>query len=382
MRHMKTLAIFLTSLAGNQGASFDGKHFKIVLGKSNEPISFGNEQLKLRAASVYYHLTKARKFWIDEFKSSFVKNMEKLTIRLEITNTYSEIAHYKNDNVDPSYNNAYTVSGGKTPDWVPEDKQDEWGMEIWFNPSKKIAASDLESEFANPLEASLEALKAPVVEIVRDSFSQSLLNSIFFSSYSTPLRDSVIRHAGTLALFYGVAALSKKADPLFMEDFYYLDTAMVPEIVYHEFSHAALSNWLEPTHATPVIEGMADFFATLTENDPVMYRKIYGYSVNVEKNALNQTLYHPVLEQSWKATGDFVLSLLWKVRGDLILAGVDEKLPQRLVLHSAQYLNTADSTVARDLTRALFRSCQEICSRKNRRVVMQTLLRSFEYKGL
>ena len=44
---------------------------------------------------------------------------------------------------------------------------------------------------------------------------------------------------------------------LFTRKWYKFDSALVPEIIYHEFAHLALSDNLELSHSTPVIEGMA-----------------------------------------------------------------------------------------------------------------------------
>lgn len=367
---------------------YEGKYFKIVKGKNKQAVAIDDPELSLKAATVYFHLTKARKYWTEVLKSAYVENMERMTVRLEITNEYSPIAHFKNDNLEPKYNNAFTVPGGETPDWVPADRQDKWGMEIWFNPMKRISSAKLaDSMGANPLEAQLGVLQGPLVNSTLDSFTRSALTHVFYPGQnSTSLLQSFTRHAGTLALLYGIVEASRHMDHFFMEDFYYLDTAMIPEVIYHEFAHAALSDQLEPTHATAVIEGMADYFATLVAGETMMYRRIVGFSNNVEKDALNQNLYHPYLERSFNATGDFVLSLLWKVKQKMEITGVVARegagFPDRLVYTAGQYLATDTATVNRDLPRALLKSCQKICSSKNRRMVMDILLKSFEEKGL
>lgn len=66
--------------------SFDGKFFKIVKGKSNEAIHFddSDNQLVTKAATVYHHLTLARKFWRDEIGAPGKQKIGKLIIRLEI----------------------------------------------------------------------------------------------------------------------------------------------------------------------------------------------------------------------------------------------------------------------------------------------------------
>src|SRR5690606_15671663 len=84
-------------------SSFDGRYFKIVKGKSNEAISFNEEDegIRNKAATVYYHLSEARKFWVDQIKSGKAESLPKLTIRLEITNQFNELGHYAHDNKTP-----------------------------------------------------------------------------------------------------------------------------------------------------------------------------------------------------------------------------------------------------------------------------------------
>lgn len=375
----------LRNLDGSK--TFSGKHFKIVKGKSNHPIALDDKELGLKAATVYHHLTKAREFWISDLNSERVKTMEKLTVRLEISSRFSDIAHYRGDSHEPNYNNAYTVPGGQTPDWVPEDRQDKWGMEIWFNPAKKIPSWQLVSEGDSPLTRQLLLMRKPIVNRTAKSFTRSVLNRLFYpDSFKGTLMESAFRHAGTLALTYGIIEASRKMDPLFMEDHYYLDTAMIPEIIYHEFAHAALADRMAPTHAAAVSEGMADYFAALVSGETKVYRKIVGYSNNVEKDAYNRGLYHPSLEKSWNATGDFALSLLWKVRDNL--SGIDspmgasgKKLADNLVGEAARELDT-EASISSDLPRALMSACSKICPSERKRWVYDSLLKSFEQKGL
>ena len=114
--------------------SFDGKHFKIVKGKSDEAISFdASEELVFKAATTYYHLTIARNYFINKVKSEYVSKTEKMVIRIEHTNQFSELGHYANDNLDPQFNNALTIPAGQglaSRGVIP------WGSEIWFRPEK------------------------------------------------------------------------------------------------------------------------------------------------------------------------------------------------------------------------------------------------------
>src|SRR5690606_2275549 len=84
----KLIRAKLTDLVSNK--AFNGKYFKVVLGKSNKPIGFDHKDSKilLKAATTYYHATIARNFFIEKLKSDYVKKLGQVTLRLEITSTF------------------------------------------------------------------------------------------------------------------------------------------------------------------------------------------------------------------------------------------------------------------------------------------------------
>jgi len=64
---------------------------------------------------------------------------------------------------------------------------------------------------------------------------------------------------------------------------YWLDTALIPEIIYHEYAHAALSDHLVLSHSTAIIEGMADFFAGQIAGSPKLAKHIKNIIPSMEK---------------------------------------------------------------------------------------------------
>ncbi len=338
--------------------SFDGKFFKIVLKKSNEAIKFNHTEFRLKAATVYYHLTKARKFWINQLNSDFVKKLGKIIVRLEITNLYDDLGHFSNDNKSPQFNNAVTVPAGETPTWVPEHKKDKWGEEIWFRPSKSIHFSEFPSNDMNPLTKILRTLEVPYLFFERGLFIQNILQHIFFpKSVVTPYWQSLIRFSGTWALTKVIVKSSKKMDPLFMETWYYLDTAMVPEVIYHEFAHVALSDYLDLSHSTPVNEGFADYFAAIMSNKKNLYHEVEGYSNSAPKETRNTIPYTHWLESNSQATSDFVLSLLMDIR-----LKMDLEISDQIILNARKDVSTEFSTINNGLLKALLKSCNKLCT--------------------
>jgi hypothetical protein len=348
----------LPNLVSTEG--FDGKYFKIVVGKSNDAISFSesDEKLKLKAATTYYHLNLIRDFWVNEMHSENVKNMSKVIVRLEITNLFSDLGHYQHDSIDPHYNDALSIPAGEPMEGVDIPA---WGNEIWFRPVKKIKTEDLPASgldsTANPLTKYIGMLSEPVKQSSTSRMIQIALQKIFApdSFRGNSFQTSMVRQAGTIAVAAILMEASKHSDKLFLEKYYYLDTAMIPEIIYHEFSHIALSDQLTLGLSTPMLEGMADYFATTFANNPHIASKIKKYSLSMPKNGKNKSNYNPIYETNMFANSDFVLSLLWSVRKTL------PEVSDQLIFNARLGLKTGFSDIRHDLIQALLDSCNTVC---------------------
>lgn len=357
--------------------SFEGKHFKIVKGKNTNAISFNEEDegLLLRAATVYYHLSQARDFWVRHIQSEVAESLPRITIRIEITNQFNELGHFSHDNKTPQYNNALSVPAGQTPEWVPADRQSQWGKEIWFRPQKKILTRDLGPMGPNPLTRSLQALEDPLLNYTENQFERSLLEHLFYPAYADrPLHQSVFRYAGTFAVMKIIIYGSKFADSLFVDKYFYLDTAMVPEVAYHEYAHLVLSDYLEMSHSTPVNEGIADYFAAVQSQTRKVYNKVPGYSNAAAKDVNSKTTYSHWLESNRNSSSDFTLSVLWDVRETL---GPEQG--DRVVYTARKYLTTSSSTISDGLLRAILKACDEKCSSPRRD--KYRLFQTFRRKG-
>lgn len=358
-------------------SSFEGTYFKIVKGKSNEAIAFDekDEMTLTKAATVYYHLSEARKFWVEKMQSEKAADLPKLTVRIEITNQFNELGHFAHDNKAPQYNNALSIPDGETPSWVPAEKQDKWGKEIWFRPKKKILTKDLGPMGPNPLTTSLMAMERPLINYVENQINHRIMQEFFYPAYNNrPIHEDLIRFAGTYALMKLFIHGSRYTDSLFLEKYYYLDTAMVPEIAYHEYSHIILSDHLEMSHSTPVNEGMADYFAAVQSKKRKVYGKVAGHSNNAPKDTQEKRIYSHWDESNRYATSDFTLSVLWDVRETL-----GEEIGDRVVYQSRKYLKTSSSTISHGLLTAILRACEDICESPRRDKIK--LYNTFGRKG-
>lgn len=344
--------------------SFDGKYFKVVVGKNKEAVSFDEKDPEIlkKAATVYYHLSEARNFWVNQMESEVAANLPKIVVRLEIKNQFDELGHFANDNRAPQYNNALSVPEGETPAWVPAEKQDKWDKEIWFRPKKVIPTSELGSAGPNPLTQSLLVLEDPIIDYTHGQFNRRIMEQIFYPAYvSRPLHQDLIRYAGTYAIMKVIIHGSRYTDKMFVEKYFYLDSAMVPEIVYHEYAHMVLSDNLEMSHSTPVNEGMADYFAAVQSKRRKIYAKVRGYSNSTSKDTQEKQKYSHWNESNRLATADFSLSVLWDVRETL-----GGEIGDKVVYEARNYLKTGSSTISDGLLRAILNACDVKCESPRR----------------
>jgi hypothetical protein len=370
---IRVLDVFLDDLVSAD--SFDGKYFKIVLGKNSSAIRFDepNQLIVRKAANVYYHLSKARNFWNKKFH--LPQSEKKYVIRLEITNQFDELGHFAHDNRSPQFNNAVSVPSGESPDWIPAEKQRKWYNEIWFRPMKKIDVNDLPDLGPNPLTVSLQALEEPFLNYTRNNFNQSILEHIFYPTYAAnPLWVDVIRFAGTIALTKVVIEGTKLSDRLFVEKYYYLDTAMIPEVIYHEYAHVMLSDHLELFHSTPVVEGFADYFAAIMSNKKLVYAPVKGFGNASGKEINSKKKYSHWYEANRMASSDFVLSVLWDVRKTL-----GPHIADKLIFDSRTLLKTQSATISHHLIEAILATCDSVCEEPRRDRLL--LYEKFSLKG-
>jgi hypothetical protein len=367
---------------------FEGQYFKIVYATEDEAIAFNhpNEVIRKKAANVYYHLSIARNFWMKEVKSDYVASLPQIIVRIDITNAFSNSRHYKNAEQEKNYNNAWSIPSGSTPSVAAEKKN--WGKEIWFSPAKKIdAREEIVSDGSNAFHQTMEALKDPIMENNKNALIYAGLNYAVTPTVTDgAVVNLAIQRVAVVAVLFTMLEASKHMDKWFVSKWFYIDTAMIPDIIYHEYAHIAMSDTMKTVHSIPVIEGMADYFATRVSNRDKVYNEIKTFSNNRAKNARNKDYYHPYLEGSWNATSDFTLSLLWlgrrefeKVnaervsRGQLPVADYDQ-----LIFETHRNLDE-NSDIMNDLNRALINACKEKCN--NVRAGINTFNSVFEQKG-
>ncbi len=334
--------------------AFEGKHFKIVKGTSNNPIQFNEEdsELLLKAATVYYHLTIARNYFVNTLDSDFVKSMDQLIIRLDIKNKFNSVGHFANVEQDPQYNNAVSVPAGDgyEPANVPA-----WGPEIWFRPKKRVHVSELNGGLggSGQIDGIFKNFRQ---QINRTNFQRFLVETF---RADTDLISALIRTAGSSILLELVYRFRDPINYVFSRKNYFLESALVPEIIYHEYAHIALSDHLSINVSTPVNEGMADYFAAKIASSSKIAANIKKYSVFAPKKGEDDLQYTPQNEKSVYANDDFTFGLLYQIAEEL-----KENENVDNFIFKARKSFTAGDTIIEGMMRGLLSTCKDVCEDK------------------
>lgn len=326
---------------------FEGKFFKIVKGKSDEAVAFSdNQETVLKAATVYHHLTLAREFFEGNLPE-LSPHQDQMVIRIEMANQFSELAHFANDNFEPQYNNALSIPEGKG---IERYKIKPWSKEIWFRPVKeeKIPSSGL-AESDSEISNFIKIFKRQFGDKSFQEFLVSLLGpngaaQTAFTTYGSSLFMIELAAQGMESVYH----ITKPRT-------YFLDTAMVPEIIYHEYAHIKLSSHLELSHSSPVIEGFADYFAATIANKDQIANKLGEYARTIKaKKAKSDRIFKPEFETNDFANIDFVLALLWPIKS------IAPANAHQIIFESAKNIKTS-SNIKKDLLESLLRSCRRMC---------------------
>ncbi len=339
---------------------FETKNFKIVLKKEDQVLLRDTDpestDLNLKAENVLYHAEKAHDFFLNVLKSDEVALMEQVVVRLEISNGYDRRGHFTNDAYNPEYNNAVSINGKLAN---PVSSVTPWMREIWFRPKKEISEKALYDQLPNdPNREAVREARRSILPFEIDNSVRELTYALASTPFSeTNLLSSFVRQGGTFLVLEGALQATRLLNQLTIPKMYYIDTAMVPEIIYHEYSHIALSDYLKPDTSTPVIEGMADYFAAAIGNDPMLAAKIKMFSTAMKKNGRKKQEFQIAFEGKDRSNADFVLSLLWGLRDEF-----GEEMTNRLVFESRKFLSTESSDIRSGLLGALFNACKTVCA--------------------
>ncbi|MFZ4714034.1 MAG: hypothetical protein ACOYL6_09995 [Bacteriovoracaceae bacterium] len=305
--------VVLTDLTST--TKVEGKYFKVVKGTDREAISFKDLELANKATHAYYHANLARKFFVENFPSAYVKQMPQVVIRLEMTNFFDDSSHFIRVDGQEDFNNSLSIPAATDRKFPNEEK---WGNEIWFRPAKEI-------KMDNGVYLTSDALTNPQI---RTQFYESIgtntasqmareLSQVFWDFSKIDYTG----HIETLAISIGVVEILPRLIKLFSKNIkrkVYLDAVMFPEVIYHEYAHVAFSDHLPLNNFSAVVEGYANYFASyMTGYHKLMYKGGKFVKGLTGKNSKTFQDYSYSLEAPAMAQSSFSFKLLNDLREKL-----------------------------------------------------------------
>lgn len=343
------------------------EHFRIVRGDADSPV---NPEEDLRAATVLHHLNVARKYFVDVLGARHLEERPEITVRIEMSRVFNENFHFHPDEKQEEFNNALTIpaAGKKALNSV-----NAWGTEIWFRPMKPVKVDNVvyrsmdEIDRVDPTllvgplaeKAAAEAVSHLALSGTLDSFDyMGVLSSLLFTVGALEVLPKVVKFA--------TKDLKSEA---------YLDTALIPEVIYHEFSHVALSDFVSVRRSTALNEGLANYFAAVINDSARIAHRNGGASRNVTGyNGNAKGMYHSSLETRASGQTNFVFSFLWRLRNRLasdMISG--DILSDRLIFAARKHIKYAERPIRDDLLQALRQAIADVASDSEARILRMIL---------
>lgn len=310
---------------------FESKYFKIVNGQSNNSIAINteDEDLKLKAATVYHNAYKTYSFW-EKHQPVYLKDMPKLIIRLNIHN--EKTSDYTATNIEQKSN------------------------ELWFGKFEETDVKELDgfviptpiSDFANKFRGSSDSFFV-------SNIKHSTVEHIIYPEYaSSSLTNTYLINIGFMVIANLSFSAIKYQDYLIQGNKFYHDPAFVPESVIGSITKLLMFKNFKQIKNIPVINGVSDFYTTMILDSSIINKAIDKYYYGSFKRRVNEKKYKFKYEYDFYNQEDFVLSLLWKVKKEFPIIG------HQLIFNSRKFL-TEDSTINNNLLQSLLFSCDELC---------------------
>jgi hypothetical protein len=325
----------------------EGEHFRIVQGASEEPVPVSS----VKGATLYHHLERARDYFLSlgELLNEPQREAlaQKLTVRMDIDVDWSEANHFVL-NGKKTYNTCKTVpKSGPVVERMGKVKP--WGQEIWFFAPKLI--------HRNTLRPIGEHLKSG--EFSQTVFEQLLAGDLTQMSQGllTGSFDPALG-AINIAFSLGLSQLIPKGMGWVLgkvKTRFYLDTAMIPEIIYHEYTHSVIrKSDLDLKRSTQLIEGLPNFFAYKISGLQNLAARDRGFGRGTRgKRAMAHGLYSFDQDLFQVAIyGSFTYSLLVQLEEALGPEGL------MLILRTVDHIDF-DSDLKHDFVAALFAAIEQ-----------------------
>jgi len=306
----------LPDLANSKNC-FDGSFFKVVHSSSDQAICFTSDWKNktpleisrlVRATTAYIHLNKAKNYFSNH--PIYAKNIQTetypITIRIDQENGYYAPTRF--DLKTKVVNGAMTIAPSEHRETINDVFGNElpaWNKEIWFNKPSIVKTTGSLEEIGNMLNTRnvKNAIAFPFYFSEISEFLQTSVRAMQ-SEYYKKFEYNPMSHLIQLSLLQGIVEVLPQIVKLAGKPFkkkLMLDTAMFPEIIYHEYTHVVFGNYFDYYQFSALNEGIANYYASViagyddlaggSKND---YR---GYNVkNVQKENIEK--YSPEQEYS------------------------------------------------------------------------------------
>lgn len=314
----------LTDLTNDQ--ELDGKYIRVVLGEAETPIRFSDDPAIVhRAATVYYHLMIAHNYFANNplFQKDLFLNQinQKITVRVEEIHAFSSAIHFKANVKNSASGNDFSTffsSSLTVPPSDPNLKADsdlndnpiaDWGPEIWYMKSEPRVITSTTKQVA-------QAIDQP-------AFKSGLRNNLLYGDLLNLGNEisatqghpewivdglDMLVSIGLSEVIPGIFDLIASLIPSNQQ----IDTALIPEISYHEYTHVVLGKVFQFAYSTALNEGFPNYFAYKISGLAKLAARTGGLSHNMApKSIYNRDLYSWDQEfRTWAAQGSFAMSLL------------------------------------------------------------------------
>lgn len=274
----------------------------------NERMLEVNEDLIQRAASVLHHLEKARDYFINQLQINEINQLpEQMIVRLEMPYVYSTAKKW--DLVAaPLYNNVQTIPA-----------ENGWDSEIWFRPKKVRSMTEAEIDFQrNSIASEVKTIRKTFLGLQADMGIRTVITGVFGASgSSTFLYNSLAGQVRSFLLAEVLFDGFKYFTRLFENRSYYAIPELIPEVIYHEYSHYAFQEYLVPSHSIPAPEAIANFYASQMISSPFIAAKFKKAFKGKKTSGKDIELYRLSDDSSRNARNDFSFSFLYQLQDQI-----------------------------------------------------------------
>lgn len=356
------------------GEKSENEHFKVVIGNSSEAVRLDDssipEKIRKKAATVIFHLTKAKKNLIERLDSKYITNLPQAIIRIEMDKVFNPFTKYVKNEDAKIYNNSVTIpsSGMKKMNDV-----EQWQPEIWFRPKKEIDIDNVVS-VASEMTLLTGSTEDTVMGIA-DEMTVALVSEFAVTEeFSMGVVDYHMEQLVSTFVISRILPYTIKAISSPFKSNFYLDTAAIPEIIYHEFIHLALADSIPVNTDSLVGEGYANYFAAMIHDDYALGQKTGDHGSNAGGyDGKFRMAYRDSFETKGNEHNGFVYTLLVSFREDMasLFKNREEglKVADKIVYESRKYLEYTNTPV-KDMTRAIGRAVKKIGGAKKRALYM------------